>query len=77
MSIIDDIVRALIDRNEVIIKGAITIGLTDGAVKMSADLRTEIQDKKNNNKTVARMLVPLSARAVVDEMVIPVRIPRQ
>lgn len=77
MSIIDDIVRALIDRNEVIIKGAVTVGLTDGAVKMSADLRTEIQDKKNNNKTVARMLVPLSARAVVDEMVIPVRVPRQ
>lgn len=77
MSIIDDIIRALVDRNEVIIKGAITVGLTDGAVKMSADLRTEIQDKKNNNKTVARMLVPLSARAIVDEMVIPVRIPRQ
>lgn len=77
MSIIDDIIRALIDRNEVIIRGAITVGLTDGAVKMSADLRTEIQDKKNNNKTVARMLVPLSARAVVDEMVIPVRVPRQ
>ena len=77
MSIIDDIIRALVDRNEVIIRGAITVGLTDGAVKMSADLRTEIQDKKNNNKTVARMLVPLSARAVVDEMVIPVRVPRQ
>ena len=77
MSIIDDIIRALIDRNEVIIKGAVTVGLADGAVKMSADLRTEIQDKKNNNKTVARMLVPLSARAVVDEMVIPVRVPRQ
>jgi hypothetical protein len=77
MSIIDDIIRALIDRNEVIIKGAVTVGLTDGAVKMSADLRTEIQDKKNNNKTVARMLVPLSATAKVDELVIPVRIPRQ
>jgi hypothetical protein len=77
MSIIDDIIRALIDRNEVIIKGAITVGLAEGAVKMSADLRTEIHDKKNNNKLVATMLVPVSARAVVDEMVIPVRIPRQ
>ena len=77
MSIIDDIIRALVDRNEIIIKGAITVGLTDGAVKLSADLRTEIQDKKNNNKPVARMLVPVSARAVVDEMVIPIRIPRQ
>lgn len=77
MSIIDDIIRALVDRNEVIIRGAVTVGLADGAVKMSADLRTEIQDKKNNNKTVARMLVPLSATARVDELVIPVRVPRQ
>ena len=77
MSIIDDIIRALVDRNEIVIKGAITVGLTDGAVKLSADLRTEIQDKNNNNRPVARMLVPMSARAVVDELVIPVRIPRQ
>ena len=77
MSIIDDIIRALVDRNEIVIRGAITVGLTDGAVKLSADLRAEIQDKKNNNKPVARMLVPMSARAVVDEMVIPIRIPRQ
>ena len=77
MSIIDDIIRALVDRNEIVIKGAITVGLTDGAVKLSADLRTEIQDKKNNNRPVARMLVPMSARAIVDEFVIPVRIPRQ
>lgn len=77
MSIIDDIIRALVDRNEIVIKGAITVGLTDGAVKLSADLRTEIQDKKNGNKPVARMLVPMSARAIVDELVIPVRIPRQ
>ena len=77
MSIIDDIIRLLVDRNGVVITGAITVGLTDGAVKLSADLRTEIQDKNNHNTPVARMLIPMSARAVVDEMVIPIRIPRQ
>ena len=76
MSIIDDILRLLVDRNEVIIKGAITVGLSDGAVKLSADLRTDILEKKDK-KLIARMLVPMSARAVVDEIVIPVRIPRQ
>lgn len=76
MSIIEEIVKALIDRNGIVIRGAITIGLTDGAVKLSADLRSEIQDKSNKNKPIARMLIPMSARAVVDEMIIPIRIPR-
>lgn len=77
MSVIDDIIRLLVDRNEVVIKGAITVGLEDGAVKLSADLRTDILEKKEPKKLIARMLVPMSARAKVDEMVIPVRIPRQ
>ncbi|HVF67482.1 MAG TPA: hypothetical protein VM914_07455 [Pyrinomonadaceae bacterium] len=77
MSVIDDIIRLLVDRNEVVIKGAITVGLADGAVKLSADLRTDILEKKEPKKLIARMLVPMSARAVVDEIVIPVRIPRQ
>ncbi|HKG14237.1 MAG TPA: hypothetical protein VKB12_13000 [Pyrinomonadaceae bacterium] len=77
MSIIGNLITELIERNDVVIKGAITVGLADGAVKLSADLRTEVQDRNNHNKPVARMLIPMSARAVVDEMVIPVRIPRR
>jgi len=77
MSVIGNLIRELIERNDVVVRGAITVGLTDGAVKMSADLRTEFQDRENQNKPFARMLIPMSARASVDEMVIPVRIPRQ
>lgn len=76
MSVIDDIIRLLVDRNEVIIKGAITVGLRDGAVKLSADLRTDILEKRDR-KLIARMLVPMSAETRVEEMVIPIRIPRQ
>ena len=77
MSIIDDILRALIDRNEIVLKGAITVGLADKSVKLSADIRAEIHDKTKNNKLIATMLVPMNARTEVADMVIPVRIPRQ
>lgn len=77
MSLIGNLIKELIERNDVVIRGAITVGLRDGAVKMSADLRTEFQDRDNNNKPFARMLIPMSASAKVDEMVIPIRIPRQ
>ncbi|HEV7891663.1 MAG TPA: hypothetical protein VGP08_13565 [Pyrinomonadaceae bacterium] len=77
MSVIGNLIGELIDRNGVSLKGAGSVGLAEGTVKLSMDIRAVIEDKNNNNKPVARMLIPMRARVKLDEMVIPLRIPRQ
>ncbi len=76
MWLIDDLIKALAERNVVTFNGGITIGLVNGGVKIKGEVSTAIQDKTKNMKTVATMVVPLSAQVGVGEMIIPVRVPR-
>ena len=75
MPIIDDIVKALLERNEVILNGGITIGLVNGGVKLKGELSSAVRDRQKN-KTIVRMVAPLSAQVGIADLVIPVRIPR-
>lgn len=75
MSIIDDLVKALLERNEIILNGGITIGLVNGGVKMKGEVSSAVRDRQKN-KITATMVVPLSAQVGVGELVIPVRVPR-
>ena len=75
MPIIDDIVKALLERNEVILNGGITIGLVNGGVKLKGELSSAVRDRQKN-KTIVRMVAPLSAQVGIGDLVIPVRIPR-
>lgn len=75
MSIIDDLVKALLERNEIILNGGITIGLVNGGVKMKGEISSAVRDRQRN-KTIATMVAPLSAQVGIGDLVIPVRIPR-
>jgi hypothetical protein len=75
MSVIDDLVKALLERNEVILNGGITIGLVNGGVKLKGELSSAVRDRQKN-KTIVRMVAPLSAQVGIGDLVIPVRIPR-
>lgn len=75
MSVIDDLLKAWLERNAVTLNGGITIGLVNGGVKMKGEISSAIQDTKKG-KTIATMVVPLSAQVSIGEMVIPVRVPR-
>ena len=75
MPIIDDLVKALLERNEVILNGGITIGLVNGGVKLKGELSSAVRDRQKN-KTIVRMVAPLSAQVGIGDLVIPVRIPR-
>lgn len=76
MSIIDDLVKALLERNEIIVNGGITIGLVNGGIKMKGELSNAIRDRQKNRIT-ATMVVPLSAQVGVGELVIPLRVPQK
>lgn len=75
MPIIDDIVKALLERNEVILNGGITIGLVNGGVKLKGELSSAVRDRQKN-KIIVTMVAPMSAQVAIGDIVIPVRIPR-
>ena len=75
MPLIDDIVKALLERNEIVLNGGITIGLVNGGVKLKGEISSAVRDRQKN-KTIATMVAPLSAQVVIGDLVIPVRIPR-
>ena len=76
MWLIDDLIKALAQRNEIVLNGAISVRLVEGGIKFGGELSSEIQDRKDKNKTVATMVIPVSAKVVVGDLVIPVRVPR-
>lgn len=76
MSIIDDLVKALLERNEIILNGGITIGLVNGGVRMKGEISNVIRDRQKNRIT-ATMVVPVSAQVGVGELVIPLRPPQK
>lgn len=75
MWLLDDLIKALAERNEIVLNGGITIGLVNGGVKMKGEISGAVQDRQKN-KTIATMVVPLSAQVTVGELVIPVRVPQ-
>ena len=75
MSIIDDLVKALLERNEIILNGGITIGLVNGGVKLKGEISSAVRDRQKN-RTVVTMVTPVSAQVGIGDLVIPVRIPR-
>ena len=76
MWLIDDLIKALAERNEIVLNGGITIGLVNGGVKMKGEISSAVNDRQKN-KTIATMVVPLSAQVTVGELVIPVRVPQK
>jgi hypothetical protein len=77
MWLIDELIKAVATRNQIVLNGTISIGLVDGGIKLSGELNSEIQDKQKNLQAIATMDIPVSARLGVADMVIPVRIPRK
>lgn len=75
MAIFDDLVKALLERNEIILNGGITIGLVNGGVKLKGEISSAVRDRQKN-KTIVTMVAPLSAQVGIGDLVIPVRIPR-
>lgn len=75
MAIIDDLVKALLERNEIILNGGITIGLVNGGIKLKGEISSAVRDRQKN-RTIATMVAPVSAQVGIGELVIPVRIPR-
>jgi hypothetical protein len=70
MSIVDDLVSNLVERNTVRLNGAFTITLVDGGVTLKGQLFSTLHDQKKN-KDIFHITAPIEADVRVGEIVIP------
>lgn len=69
MSIVDDLVENLVERNVVRVSGAMTAELVDGGLKISGAIRSILRDQKKS-KDVLNVNVPVVANLKVGGVVI-------
>jgi hypothetical protein len=69
MSIVDDFVENLVERNAVRLSGALAIKLVDGGVKMTGSFRSTLRDQKKG-KDVLHTNIPVVANVKIGEVVI-------
>ena len=70
MSIVDDFVENLVERNAIRLNGTLTISLVPGGVAVKGQVMSTLRDQKKN-KDVLTINAPVDAETTVSEIVIP------
>jgi hypothetical protein len=71
MSIVDDLVANLVERNAVKLNGSLVIALVDGGVTVKGALASTLRDQ-NKNRDILRVGIPVEATVRVGDLVVPV-----
>lgn len=70
MSIVDDLVANLVERNAIRLNGTLQIKLLDGGVSIKGTIVSTLRDQKKG-KDVLNINVPVDARVKVADIVVP------
>ena len=70
MSIVDDLVENLVERNAIRLNGTFTITLINGGLTMKGQVFSTLRDQRKN-KDVLNINAPIDAEVTVGEIVIP------
>ena len=70
MSIVDDLVENLIERNVIRLNGTFTITLIDGGIALKGQVLSTLRDQRKN-KDVLNLNAPIDAEVKVGEIVVP------
>ena len=70
MSIIDDLIESLVERNAADVQGRFTISFVSGAVQVKGHLFTTLRDQRRQ-KELLKVDVPVDAQISVPTLVIP------
>ena len=70
MSIVDDLIENLVERNAIDLNGAFTLALIDGRIKITGNIASTIRDQRKN-KALLNVGIPVDAEVKVAETVIP------
>ena len=71
MSIVDDLVATLVERNAIKLNGTLRVRLVDGGLKVEGALASSLQDQKKG-RDVLHANVPVNATVRVGDLVVPV-----
>jgi hypothetical protein len=70
MSIVDDLIENLVERNAVKLNGALTISLVEGGLAVRGRLFSTLRDQRKG-KDLLSVEIPVDAQVTVSEVVIP------
>jgi len=71
MSIVDDLVSNLVERNAIRLHGALTIRLLPGGVQIQGTVASTLRDQKRN-QDILNVNIPVDAEVKIADIVIPV-----
>jgi hypothetical protein len=70
MSIVDDLIENLVERNAIDLNGTFTVALVDGGLKVKGTVFSTLRDQKKN-KNLLNVSIPVDADVKVGDVVIP------
>jgi hypothetical protein len=70
MSIVDELVSNLVERNTITLNGAFTITLIDGGLTVKGHIFSTVRDQRAN-KDIVKIDAPVDANVKVGNIVIP------
>jgi hypothetical protein len=70
MSIVDELVENLVERNAIRLNGSFSVALIDGGLRITGQVFSTVRDQKKN-KDLLNVNVPVDAEVKVSEIVIP------
>jgi hypothetical protein len=71
MSIVDDLVENLVERNAIDLTGTFRIAVVDGGLSVKGTLNSTVRDERKK-KEILKVAAPVDARVSVGDVVIPV-----
>ena len=70
MSIVDDLIENLVERNVIDLNGTLRIAVVDGGLSVKGTVNSTVRDDKKK-KEILKVAAPVDARVTVGEVVIP------
>ena len=70
MSIVDDLIENLVERNVIQLNGTLTVSLVEGGVKVKGTVFSTVADQKKN-KNLLNVNIPVDADVKVGEIIVP------
>ena len=70
MSLVDDLIENLVERNAINLNGTFTVTLIDGGIRIKGTLGSSVRDQKKN-KQILKADIPVDAQVSIGAIVIP------